>query len=668
METFLNATNTNATNDELNLQEAEDLRRRARELYAEAQAMELALKDTRSEKTKQKETESNELINRLFPKGRPLTPSAIARVLREERWSPDQVWLVLEGLHERQLEASAESIPPAQFQIGDTRNSNVGNETEAQLAENYIQCLVQAAELLDAESSNPLKRPNTRWSGRVGSSLKSRLNELRRAHEQDFQRRLEATVNAAVNSNTTVQDYMRKTLGLPSIEEPPPTEVNMSRVMERVAMVPMWVPSSLLEYMAASQATIAPNDAKAIKENVLAGTSFFCTSSETIPSAAIYRGNLRSSKGVIDPEQDPNVTAKIFEDIQWRLNMNQNGLSDRVQLFFLLDPEWRPKRDELEPKPKPVVLALPKAVIPDDSLIKGSFVSTVVKKAALPLSLLTTFAYSVGCYALNPKFFESVVNQQDMTVLSACVPVLLGIVAVQLVSELAHFVVAKARRIKVGRPLPLPSTQLGCFGCITPLRSFPANRAALLDFALSGPLAAMVLSIVLMITGIYQTVHASEVALSHFPVVPMALLKGSFLTGSLLTLLAPKGILLPLSQPIPISPLFMIGFSGLLSSALNLLPIFRLDGGRAITAAMGARFGAVASAGTLLFMLSLAISGQSALAFAWGLIIVIFQRRPEIPARDEVTEVDQVRLGGWMASLFTAILALAPFPGGNGFL
>ena len=111
----------------------------------------------------------------------------------------------------------------------------------------------------------------------------------------------------------------------------------------------------------------------------------------------------------------------------------------------------------------------------------------------------------------------------------------------------------------------------------------------------------------------------------------------------------------------------MIGFSGMVSSALNLLPIFRLDGGRACSAAVGSRICALASAWTLLSMLSIGLSG-SELAWTWGAFVLFFQRRPEIPARDEVTEVNDVRLGAWVASLVAAVSALMPFPGGPGFL
>ena len=197
------------------------------------------------------------------------------------------------------------------------------------------------------------------------------------------------------------------------------------------------------------------------------------------------------------------------------------------------------------------------------------------------LTIAGTLAYSLSCFALNPTFFHSIINQKDISIAAVCLPIFVGVLLVQVAHESAHRFMARRLGIKIGRPLPLPSSQIGTFGSITPLRSFPSNRAALLDFALSGPVAGMGLSILLLIGGVFATVYASSGALSNFPVVPAAILKSSFFVGSLLTMLVPKTMLLPLSQPIPIHPSFMVGFAGLISNALNMLPIGRLDGGRA---------------------------------------------------------------------------------------
>jgi membrane-associated protease RseP (regulator of RpoE activity) len=227
---------------------------------------------------------------------------------------------------------------------------------------------------------------------------------------------------------------------------------------------------------------------------------------------------------------------------------------------------------------------------------------------------------------------------------------------------------AKKKGIKIGPPVPLPSPQLGLFGSITPLRSFPSNREALFDFALSGPAASLVASLACVLGGIFASLRATPIDLVHFPVVPAALLKSSFLIGTFFSWFAPKVMMIPLAQPVPVHPLFVVGFSGLISSALNLLPLFRLDGGRACSAVMGPRQGALISVATLFFMLPHALSGTSGILLAWGLMIALFQRRAEIPARDEVTEVSNLRRGVWFFSFVLSLTILAPFPGASGIL
>ena len=284
---------------------------------------------------------------------------------------------------------------------------------------------------------------------------------------------------------------------------------------------------------------------------------------------------------------------------------------------------------------------------------------------AYPLALISTFAYSISSYALNPKFFDTLVNQRNLNIVTKCFPVFLGVLALQTLHEAAHYLVAKRRGIKIGFPRPIPSPQLGLFGCITPLRSFPRDRESLLDFALSGPVTSFVASLACVVTGIVCTLRAPQLAITNFPVLPAIKLKSSFLIGSLLSWMAPKIMMLPLAQPIPVHPLFVVGYSGLIASALNLLPIFRLDGGRACAASLGPRQGSLVSISTLLFLLSITLSGDSTgLGFLWILVVTTFQRQPELPSRDDFTEVNKVRSRAWFISFMFAVSVLAPFPSG----
>jgi len=655
----------------LTVEDAANLLRRAQELKVEALAMETALEQSRNSLQKKKDAESQTMFEKLFLNSRPLTPDAVARIIKEERWSVDQAGIVIDFLFQRwqkQQQDQLPSSPPQEFQIADVRNAAFTyNETDAQMTMRYAEILLQAAEILDQDqpvAHDSVSRRTNRWSERGALTLKSRWNELRRSEEEKFQRFLAENANIVAQSkNLSVESYMRMTLGVPS-GSAGKQQINLTRAVEQVALVPMWVPSSLLPLMVASKAQVHREDVKVLKERILDGTGFFCTKSESIPSATLIRGNLRLPGPV--QHNLKNSSAIIFEDIQRK--MEYEGLSERIQLFLLQDPEWRPGIDERELEAKPVLLAVSKLVDPDDRMLPQTLVQTIIKRSSLVLTLVTVFSYALSCYALNPTFFDSIVNKRNASILMQCMPVVIGIFSIQIIHEAAHQIFSRRRGIKIGPPLPVPSPQLGTFGCITSMRSFPKNRSALMDFALSGPIASWIASVCLMAIGLLQTVRASSAALASFPFVPVALLKSSFLSGVLMSVFTPKALFLPLSQPMPVSPLVMIGFSGMYSAALNMLPIFRLDGGRACSAALGPRLSAIASAATLMLMLSIATSTNSGIVFAWGVFIALFQRNTEIPVRDDVTEVDDVRYYAWLASLLATVLSLAPFPGGPGFL
>ena len=294
----------------------------------------------------------------------------------------------------------------------------------------------------------------------------------------------------------------------------------------------------------------------------------------------------------------------------------------------------------------------------------------VEQRLSYPVAALSTFFYSVKTFALNPIFFDALVNKRDATVLCSCIPLTLGFLLVQLIHEIAHYLVAKRKKINIGFPVPVSTmfySNLPFFGCITPLRSFPPNRAALVDFALSGPMVSLAVSLCMVFGGALLTSSASAVQIARFPFLSVHTMKSNFLLGSILSWLLPKTMMLPLAQPIPMHPLFVVGRFGMISSALNLLPIFRLDGGRACFAAMGQRQGAVISAFTILWIISNFFMSSSML-LVWTLMVALFQMRVEIPCRDECTEVGGKREWLWLISFMLSVSILIPFPHHGSFL
>jgi hypothetical protein len=59
---------------------------------------------------------------------------------------------------------------------------------------------------------------------------------------------------------------------------------------------------------------------------------------------------------------------------------------------------------------------------------------------------------------------------------------------------------------------------------------------------------------------------------------------------------------------------------------------------------------------------------MSTIAIFWGLFVVLLQRQADIPVRDEVTDVDDLRVKIYVGTLALSLLALAPFPTGQGML
>lgn len=433
------------------LAEAEALRERARKLKQEAMIEEAQMKESRTSQRSQRTRESDRMIDRLFrntgliPVNSTLATAVeeqIADILRSERWSPEQVLMVLERMQERQIRvqdqppiltpSQAAVNRPSDFQIGDTRNNAaLANETEWNIIDGWIASLINAATFLDdeyndkmiggtktvkdqqqqsaSEDSKSSQLYNSRWRGRVAAALKTRRKEMIRAQEDELRRKIAANVHAVVRASqarsdnaavtTTgrvpddIQEFTRQTLGIPPSndnETKPGKGLNVTRVLEGVQAVPMWLPSSLLPFLVKSRATLRKEDVDIIKDRVLLGSRFFCTSSDAIPSAAIFRGNIRTPVGLVDAAaatssegERSNHTAVVLEEIQQRLEAQ--GIAERVQLFMMEDPEWRPGKDSRAPKPLPVLLAISSKVEPTESTMEKATTSKLAKvRKSLP--------------------------------------------------------------------------------------------------------------------------------------------------------------------------------------------------------------------------------------------------------------------------------------------
>ena len=97
---------------------------------------------------------------------------------------------------------------------------------------------------------------------------------------------------------------------------------------------------------------------------------------------------------------------------------------------------------------------------------------------------------------------------------------------------------------------------------------------------------------------------------------------------------------------------------GLVTQALNSLPVGQIDGGRITQMGFGRRALGLTSLGVYLG-LSLGVIGSS-LSLSWALYVLICQRTPEFSPQDDVTEVSENRQQAALMLILISLLILLP--------
>ncbi len=151
--------------------------------------------------------------------------------------------------------------------------------------------------------------------------------------------------------------------------------------------------------------------------------------------------------------------------------------------------------------------------------------------------------------------------------------------------EFGHYIAARIHKVDVSLPyfIPLPFVGLGTFGAVIAMRDKIKNRNALMDIGAAGPLAGLVVTIPVILYGLW---------LSDVGVVPPGY--GTSEGNSILYLglkYLVKGELLPLGgRDVFLHPIAWAGWAGLLVTMINLIPVWQLDGGHVAFSYFGSRY------------------------------------------------------------------------------
>jgi membrane-associated protease RseP (regulator of RpoE activity) len=351
-----------------------------------------------------------------------------------------------------------------------------------------------------------------------------------------------------------------------------------------------------------------------ILKEIFSIDSFFST--EVIPyqDGAIFKGNLRS---------DPEIAhASLSKKLQERLG-------DKYRLFLVESPEE-----------KPVVVILPSTNDPETTTLAQ-------KNLALVLLVGTIFtSLEAAGLLLGFDLFSNLGRYGE------AIPLSLGLWSILAAHELGHLAIAKRDGIRLSIPFFLPTWQIGSFGAITRFESLLPDRKALFDIAFAGPAAGGLLSLILLIVGLTLSHPGSLFQL------PTEFFRGSILVGTLAKTILGSALEAPI---VDIHPLVILGWLGLVITALNLLPAGKLDGGRIVHAIYGRKIARRATVITLIILGIVALfNSDNPVPLYWAILILFLQRDLERPALNELSEPDDARAAWGLLSLFLMLTTLIP--------
>ena len=354
-----------------------------------------------------------------------------------------------------------------------------------------------------------------------------------------------------------------------------------------------------------------PDEDLSTMRSIFGIDTFFAT--ETIPyqEGVIFKGNLRG-----EPEA---VHERLTTSLQERLG-------DRYRLFSVENLDG-----------KPVVIILPSRNDPPTT--------TLPQKILAVLLLLTTIATSLetGGLLLGFDFFANPARFGEP------LPIAAGILAVLTAHEIGHRLLARRHQVRLSLPFFLPTVQIGAFGAITRFESLVPNRKVLFDIAAAGPAAGGIVSLLMLLIGLLLSHPGSSFQ------VPSEFFQGSILVGTLSRVILGTAVQQPL---VDVHPLTVIGWLGLVITALNLMPAGQLDGGRIVQAIYGRKTAGRTTVATLVVLAIASLANP--LALYWAIVIVFLQRDLERPSLNELTEPDDARAALGLLALFLMITTLLP--------
>ena len=282
------------------------------------------------------------------------------------------------------------------------------------------------------------------------------------------------------------------------------------------------------------------------------------------------------------------------------------------------------------------------------------FLLTVLSTLAVGAEFARSYAANQEPFSANANPFATMLvpfEHPQMLLLGA--PFSFTLLAILFTHEMGHYVACKLYGIDVSFPYFLPApTLFGTFGAVIRIRSPITTRRALFDVGLSGPVAGFAIAVPAMVW-----------AVATSRVVPGVEINAPILFGN-----APfTRLLIELFHPnvnpswVLLSPVGRAAWVGFFVTALNLLPMWQLDGGH-IVYSLASRYHRRISIGIALSLLAFGALAWSGWYLWGGLLLVLSLRFRHPPVYDYWQPLDPARRVWAVAALAIFIATFTLWP------
>lgn len=270
------------------------------------------------------------------------------------------------------------------------------------------------------------------------------------------------------------------------------------------------------------------------------------------------------------------------------------------------------------------------------------------------LLLIGTLVAAAEVKEANPVLFAQIQNNLIANLWRG-LPYAIGLLLILGAHELGHYFAARYHKLSVTLPYfipaPPPLSPFGTFGAFIQLREPMRNRKMLLDVGAAGPLAGLVFAIPIVIIGL----ATSPVG----PISPDGVMEGNSLLYAFSKIVVFGRFLPSNGIDVTLNQLAQAGWTGLLVTALNLMPVGQLDGGHVLYTLVGdfARrlyYPLLIGMAVLVFLFSEAW-------LLWLVLLFLFGRVYAAPL-DMITPLDPRRRTIAIIALATFVLTFVPVP------